>query len=135
MSLLGGLDLAVTESEIITPCSIKQFVASRTERREERIGRVVEETVAEFEQTSPAAARNDLVERIKRVEGVGRKTGVCVSRGSRRRHAVQIVWRDGQSDLASRLEVPVAEGANSSCESRILVIEIAVNDQLIAKHL
>ena len=54
-AVLGGLHLAVTESEIITPCSIKQFVAPGTERHEERIGRVIEEAIAEFEQTSPAA--------------------------------------------------------------------------------
>ncbi len=68
----GGFHLAVAESEIITPCSIKQFVAPDTECDEERIGHVVEEAVAEFEQTSPAGTRNDLIERIKRVESVGR---------------------------------------------------------------
>ena len=64
--------MAVTESIIIAPCSIKQFVASGAERDEERIGRVVEEPVAKFEETSPAATRDDLIERIKRVESVGR---------------------------------------------------------------
>ena len=77
----GCLHLTVTESEIITPCSIKQFVASGAERDEERIGGVVEETVAKFEDTSPAATRDDLIERIKRVESIGRYQGVLVMSG------------------------------------------------------
>src|SRR4030095_14136044 len=68
----GCLHLAVAESPIIAPCSIKQFVTPDTERGEKRISRVVKEAVAEFEQTSPAATRDDLIERIKRVESVGR---------------------------------------------------------------
>ena len=116
-AVLGGLHLAVTESEIITPRSIKQFVASGTERHEERIGRVVEETVAKFEDTSPAATRDDLIERIKRVEGVGRYQGVLECRGSRRRHAVQIcIGGMARVTWPAVWNEPVAEGANSSCE-------------------
>ncbi len=112
-----AFDLAVTEPEIVTPCSIKQFVAPRTERDEEGIGRVVEQAVAKFEQTSPAAARDDLIERIKWVESVRWNLSRLECRRSRRRDAVQIcpggiarvvepaVWNE-----------PVAEGANSSCE-------------------
>ena len=81
MPCSGGLHIAVTESDIITPCAIKQFVASGAERDEERIGGVVEEAVAKFEDTSPAATRDDLIERIKRVESVGRYLSLLECRG------------------------------------------------------
>ena len=70
------------------------------------IGLVVEEAVAEFEETSPAATRDDLIERIKRIERIGRKPSLLEGRASPEAHTPFRFgsWRDGQSDLASGLE-------------------------------
>jgi hypothetical protein len=64
----GDFDLAVTEADIITPRSIKQFVASYPNRREKGVGGVIYQTVPKFKETSAAAARDNLIEWIIRVK-------------------------------------------------------------------
>ena len=45
------------------------------------------------------------------------------------------MWRDGQSDLARRLEMTGGRGRQFVVRRRILVIQVAVNDHLIAEPL
>ena len=45
------------------------------------------------------------------------------------------MWRDGQSNLASRLERTGGRGRQFVMRSRLLVIHVPVNDELIAEPL
>ena len=57
-----------------------------------------------------------------------------ISRGPRRSHAIQIcVWRDGYGDLAGRLEIPSGGRRQLVMRLGILVVQISVNDHLIAE--
>src|SRR6266404_2753705 len=72
------LELTVAECGVVPPGSVKKLVPSYANRTEPRVGFVIEQTVSKFSQTRTSAARYNLLERVKRIECIGRNTGFRV---------------------------------------------------------
>src|SRR5205085_12001383 len=121
--LLGTviLDLAVAEPSIITPVAVKQLVAFRSESGQIGVAGVVEGAITKFKQTCAAAARDDLIEWVERIErvrlhrsrvfaSVVQHAGISFpnkTRRVRRGHTGQWhVRRNGDRDLARSEERP-----------------------------
>src|SRR5438132_13415610 len=107
--LLSGnrvLELTVAPPGVVPPSPVKQLVTSYANRTEPRVGFVIEQTVPKFGQTRTSATRYDLLERVKRIECIRRKTGLRVGGrvGWLRAWRNWRVGRSGQCGLSSGLE-------------------------------
>src|SRR6266567_2667923 len=80
--LLSGnriLELAVTEPGVVPPASVEELVPLDADGAQPRVGFVIKQTVSKLSQTRAGAARDNLLEGIKRIERVSRDTGLRMS--------------------------------------------------------
>src|SRR5947199_10685524 len=100
------LELAVTEPGVVSPTSVEELVPLDADGAQPRVGFVIEQTVSKLSQTRAGAARDDLLEGIKRIERVSRDTGLrvggCV--GWLRAWRNWRMRRNGQCGLTQGLE-------------------------------
>src|SRR5438552_5965192 len=71
-------ELAVTEPGVVPPGSVEELVPLDADGAQPRVGFVIEQTVSKLSQTRAGAARDNLLEGIKRIERVRRNTGFRV---------------------------------------------------------
>src|SRR6059058_362237 len=72
------LELAVTEPGVVPPASVEELVPLDADCAQPRVGFVIEQTVSKLSETRAGAARDNLLEVIKRIERVSRDTGLRV---------------------------------------------------------
>ena len=72
------LELTVAERGVVPPGPVKKFVPLDADGAEPRVGFVIEQTVAKLSQTRTSATRDNLLERVKRIECIRWKTGLRV---------------------------------------------------------
>src|SRR4029453_6987602 len=72
------LELAVTEPGVVPPGPVKEPVPLDADGAHPRVVFVFEKTVSKLSQTRAGAARDNLLEGIKRIERVSRETGLRV---------------------------------------------------------
>src|SRR4029453_4307359 len=70
LNLGDVIDLTVAESTVVAPATTKHLVAFDSKRCQPGLVLVIDQTIAEIEDTGPSATGNDLIERIKRIEGI-----------------------------------------------------------------
>src|SRR4051812_20157248 len=71
----GVPDFAVAKARIVTPGTIKQFVALNSNGRHVGLGRVVANAIREVDQAISGTTGNDLLKRIERIERTHRQIG------------------------------------------------------------
>ena len=135
-------DLTIPECGIVTPASVKELIPFDAKRAEPGFVLLIVQAVAEVGQTRPRAVRNNLLERIERIEGAHRKANF---RSGRR------VWRcdlltirvererrmgwDGDCALALGYETIGGVGREFVVLLHVGIVKIAVNPQLIVADL
>ena len=72
LNLGNGIDLTVAEGTVVAPVATKYLVAFDSNRRQPGLVLGIDQTIAEIEDTGPGATGDNLIERIKRIEGIGR---------------------------------------------------------------
>ena len=72
LNLGNGIDLTIAESALVAPVGPKDLVASDPDRCQVGLILGIDQTIAEIEDTGPGATGNNLIERIKRIERIGR---------------------------------------------------------------
>src|SRR5205823_2178538 len=111
------------------------LVAAKAKGGEPGVAFVVELTVAEFCQARACSTGDDLVERVKRIEGPGSESGVGIAGPSERSRSrgVGHSWRDRERNIAGSLEISRRRWSQLVVRLDVLIHRVAVNDKGIAE--
>src|SRR5947207_14460887 len=116
-------ELAVTEPGVVPPGSVEELVPLDADGAQPRVGFVIEQTVSKLSQTRAGAARDNLLEGIKRIERVSRDTGLrvggCV--GWLRAWRNWRMRRNGQCGLSQELEGTTCWSCQSVVRLHVLI--------------
>src|SRR5206468_302634 len=134
---LNVLDLTVAEPGVVPPAPIKELVPLYADGAQPRVSFVIEQTVSKLSQTRAGAARDNLLEWIKRIECVRRNTGFrvgwCVGWFRARRN--RRMRRNSQYRLTLRFERTSCWRRQFVVRRHVLVKAICIDDHLIAEDL
>src|SRR4030095_16417026 len=94
-SLPNGIDLTVAKGTVVSPVATKSRVAFDPNRRQVGLVLVIDQTIAEIEDTGPGATGDNLIERIKWIEGINRSVRLHLTGEETRRltNKPRRVWR------------------------------------------